>query len=285
MQAQESQQVSHVSHSEPKKKKKQEGFVQETREYRMYLYGPNSPRKDYDRIFELIRYRSENNRKEWVSMSRDFILENTGVEPKHFARNVKKLESDDLIEVKRGNYRDSCAQYRLKTPPHISAIVPKKPVEKAPNSSVDNSKPPVDISAVNVDNSNSSVDNSKYDVDKKNRNTKLVSEEESKHQIGVTQHQTGGEPVVSTSESQADSPSTVPCITVPELRLTVPEEKKKSGDEILNLKTLGPETGNREQLARGDWKTQLLWLKETGGGSIADYEKWLVKRQEQERAS
>lgn len=168
-----------------------DGFMKSPRQLEYDLFGPESPLPEKWRVFNFIKYRIQDNKRksQAESISREYVIENTGIWPNHFARIISSLIKDNLIEVEKGNYRDSAATYRLSTKRFTySVIVPD--IEKK-------KKPPVDNSGSDVDKSDpENVDN-----------TKMVSEEMAQHQNGVDQHQNDVETYASIAELLAKSPS------------------------------------------------------------------------------
>jgi hypothetical protein len=152
---------------------KKKGFVKKSRAFEYLMFGPDSPLPETWRVFYFIAYRIQDNKSlgQFERISREYIIEKTGIWENHFSRIIKKLIEMNLIEVsdkKNGvaSYRLSRAYFGIDT-----VVFDKKQTKKVP-----------------VDNSQSDVDNScGKDVD----NTKLVSENESQHQNGVDQHQIG----------------------------------------------------------------------------------------------
>lgn len=240
------------------------GFVKTPRAVEIELFGPNSKLPEKWRVFFFIKYRIQDNKRASQSerISREYIIEQTGIWPNHFSRIIKSLEEDWLIQVQRGNSRDSVATYSLhKERFTMDVIVPdlEKPKAK-PNtkmvSDVDNFEAPVDKSPPQTE-----------------VNTKMVSENQVQHQNGVTENQNG----VSTPLK----PAPVLAVFSPRSLLTRSLElRTKALEGVASRQNEESFThfgsGNTMQESRPEKATQLKWLKETHGA--IPFEQWEQQR-------
>ncbi len=187
-----SQAINEEFESQSKIVEPKEGFVKSPREVEMELYGPNSPLPDRYRVFLFIKYRIQDNKRvsESENMTRKFIIRNTGVCETNFNRIIKSLEDDELLDVKRGNYRDSVATYSLhKGRFKHSVISPDKDKHSKPTFKV--------VVAVDDNGDNNKV----------NRNFKMKPEGKSKLQNEVVKLQNEFETPVTIAELLAISAS------------------------------------------------------------------------------
>ncbi len=107
------------------------------------LFSKNSPMSEKVRVFTFIQYRIQKNKRRSQSenITREYILQKTGINPGNFSRIIKTLVKEKLIEVEAGKYRDSAATYRINRERFgaqtVSFDLPKKNQEKVVNKSMD----------------------------------------------------------------------------------------------------------------------------------------------------
>lgn len=118
---------------------KKKGFVKSPRQIEYEVFGPTSTLPAKWRVFFFIKYKIQDNKRhsQSESMSRDYIVKNTGICEKNFRKIIKNLEKENFIEVVQGKYRNSSSTYCLSknrfTYPCVSSDQKseKQPVETA----------------------------------------------------------------------------------------------------------------------------------------------------------
>jgi len=114
------------------------------------LFSKNSPMSEKVRVFTFIQYRIQKNKRKSQSerITREYIIQKTGINAGNFSRIIRALVKEKLIEVESGSYRDSAATYRLNRErfgaESVSFDQPKKSeekvVDKSKEQNVDNFK-------------------------------------------------------------------------------------------------------------------------------------------------
>lgn len=219
--------------------KRKKGFVKSPRTVEYELFGPNSPYPEKWRVFNFIKYRIQDNKKkdEAQRITRGYILAETGVWKNNFSRIIEDLIADKLIQVERGNYRNSTFTYWL-----------SRERFKGPTISVDKAKAHVDKSK------------------KKQPATKSQHQNDAtKHQNDVPEHQNDVEPRASGSESLGNSSLRSP---LPIASILKPLLPKKEIPKETNVSSV-----DRKQRPSPSPKMQRIWLTETDG--LMTFEKWL----------